>query len=272
MTTERGPIVTLTTDFGGSDHYVAAVKAAILAVAPEATLVDVSHEIPAHDVRAGAWVLRNAAPSFPRRTIHLAVVDPGVGTPRRPIAAVTQNHIVVGPDNGLFSYLFDLEPPLLIAHIAAAHYTRPDPSPVFHARDIFGPAAGHLARGADPANMGPPVDKPVTLELPRARVGQDGTVKAGVAHVDRFGNVVLYVTRAAVVGLLERLRATHLEASTGGVRVTGWVKAYGEAPQGRPVLLLNSSGFVEIGMNQGRASDLLKLKPGDYVDLLPAAS
>lgn len=267
MPESRNPIVTLTTDFGGSDHYVGAVKAAILSIATQVTIVDITHDIPAHDVREAAWVLRNAYNVFPKFTVHVAVVDPGVGTARRPIVAVTESYYFVGPDNGIFSFVFEAEPPARVVAITAPHYLRPSISATFHARDVFGPVAAHLSRGIDITNFGETIEDVTRLELPRPKVMQDGSVRAAVAHVDRFGNVILNLSRPAMEALMERVKASVLSATAGGRRITALHATYGEAPPGTPFLLYNSSDFLEIAVNQGRASDLLALRAGDIVDL-----
>jgi hypothetical protein len=265
MTEARMSIITLTTDFGSADHYVGAVKGAILSVAPQAVIVDITHDVPAHDVREAAWVLRNAIASFPKQTVHVAVVDPGVGSARRPILASTENHHFIGPDNGIFSWVFESEPPRRVVEISAPHYMRSSVSSTFHARDIFGPAAAHLARGTDPGNFGETIEDYAKLDLPRARLTPEGEVRASVAHVDRFGNVVLNLTRTAMEQLMARAGATGMSVAVGAVRVEAIFATYAEAPAGAPFLLYNSSDFLEIAANQGRAADILKVRPGDAV-------
>ncbi|HET9481579.1 MAG TPA: SAM-dependent chlorinase/fluorinase [Candidatus Polarisedimenticolia bacterium] len=267
MPEARLPIITLTTDFGNADHFVGAVKGAILSVSTQLEIVDITHEIPAHDIAAAGWALRNAYNAFPRFTVHLAVTDPGVGSARRPIVAVTEGYAFVGPDNGIFSHVFEVEPPVRVVQITAAHYIRPTISPTFHARDIFGPVAAHLARGAEASNLGEIVEDYVRLELPRPKVTPEGAIRATVAHVDRFGNVVLNVTRTSMESFLERTKAAGFAAVVGSTRITRICTSYAEAPQGVPVLLYNSSNFLEIAANQGRASDLLGVRAGASVDL-----
>src|SRR5678815_1388608 len=215
MPETRVPIITLTTDFGNSDHYVAAVKAAMLTVSTQIAIVDITHEIPAHDVLEAGWVLRNTYAAFPKWTVHLAVVDPGVGTSRRPIIAVTETSYFIGPDNGIFSYVFEVEPPVKVIELTAAHYFRAGVSPTFHARDIFGPVAAHLARGIDSSNFGDAVENIVRLDLPRPKVTPEGAIRATVAHVDRFGNVILNVTRSSMESMAQRMKASGFTAVVG---------------------------------------------------------
>ena len=264
---ERVPIITLTTDLGTRDHYVGAMKAVMLGVSTELAIVDITHEIPPHDLMEAGWVLRNAFATFPPRSVHVAVVDPGVGTTRRPIVAVAGEHLFVGPDNGVFSFVFDVCPPRQVIEISTTHYLQSEISATFHGRDIFAPAAAHLAKGADPSHFGDTIDDFSRLELPRPKVTPGGSVRVAVAHVDRFGNVILNVTHAALAALMERVQATGVTASIGDRRIQRLVKTYGDASPGEPVLLYNSGGFLEIAVNQGRAADLLKLRAGDAADL-----
>jgi hypothetical protein len=268
MPEARLPIITLTTDFGGADHYVGALKGAILSVSTQIAIVDISHEIPAHDVIEAGWVLLNAFGAFPSRTVHVAVADPGVGTSRRPIVAVVRDHLFVGPDNGIFSSIWEVAPPSHVYHITASHYMRSPVSDTFHARDIFGPVAAHLARGIEASNMGDPIEDFVRLELSRPRVMPDGVVKAVVGHIDRFGNIVLNVTRSSLEALLEKTQASGFVAASGNIRITQRFRTYVEAPPGTPFLLFNSSDFLEIAANQARASDLLKVRRGDMIDVI----
>ncbi len=269
MPEPRPPIITLTTDYGTSDHYVGAMKGAILSISPHVAIVDITHEVPAHDVREAGWALRNAFPTFPRGTIHIAVADPGVGTARRPIVAATEGYYFVGPDNGVFSFAFEVEAPTQVITITAPHYLRSTVSATFHGRDVFAPVAAHLARGIDISNFGEPVTDYVSLDLPKPKVAPDGSVRAAVAHVDRFGNVVLNVPRSALEELKERLGASGFAAVAGAAQVTASFGTYGQAPAGSPFLLYNSSDMVEIAANQARAGDLLKLRAGDPVVLTP---
>lgn len=267
--TARGrPIVTLTTDFGTRDHYVAAVKGSLLSIAPDLHIVDVSHEIPAHDVAAGAWILRNAASAFPPGTVHLAVVDPGVGTQRRPLAVASSGHAFVGPDNGLFSFVLDRDPAARVVCLTRVPAPAAGVSAVFHARDLFAPAAALLALGADPLSLGDLVRDPVLAPRASATPGPGGRVRVRVAHVDRFGNVVLDLPRAAGAwaGGLSEARLILSGADPVPLRR---VSTYGEAPAGAPVMLWNSSDFLEIGANLGRASDILGLRAGEFVELEP---
>src|SRR5262245_37794187 len=185
------PVVALLTDFGSQDHYVGAMKGAILTVCPEASLVDLTHEIAAHDVTAGALALASAFRDFPAASVFVAVVDPGVGSPRRALALEAGGYRFVGPDNGILSLVMaEAEGPQALRRIANASLMRPAVSATFHARDVFGPVAAHLARGLPIAEVGPPIDDPVRLSQPEVREVAPGEWEATIVHVDRFGNLI----------------------------------------------------------------------------------
>lgn len=265
------PIITLTTDFGTTDHYVGALKGAILSIATDPILVDITHDIPPHDVMAAAWVLARAVPVFPRRTIHVAVTDPTVGTARKPILIVTDEHYLIGPDNGLFSFVLEASPPSLVIALTTPHYMRQPVSATFHGRDIFGPVAAYLTRGVDPLSFGEQLETCVRLDLPRPAVTPQRTVRASVIHVDRFGNLILNVTRSGLEALLGMDRARSLAVVAGSARIETMVQTYADAPGGVPAILYNSSGFLEIAASRTRASEALGLGAGDVVEVVPRA-
>ena len=211
-------IVTLTTDFGTRDAYVAAMKGAILGIARTVQLVDVTHEVAPHDVAEGAFALEAVAPYFPPGTVHVGVVDPGVGTARRGLAVVSTGQVFVGPDNGLFT-------PFLggsdwaAFELVAPEYRLPAVSPTFHGRDVFAPAAAHVASGVDPSRLGPRVPDPVRLTWPASRRTAEG-VAGVVVHVDRFGNLMTSIparalARARGLGCSRRGRDRRQEAPAG---------------------------------------------------------
>ncbi|MFN2433283.1 MAG: S-adenosyl-l-methionine hydroxide adenosyltransferase family protein [Gemmatimonadota bacterium] len=262
------PLVTLTTDFGTADGYAAAVKGVLAAAAPRARIVDLSHEVPAHDVSAGAWLLLRAAPFFPAGTIHLAVVDPGVGTHRRGLLVELAGQLFVGPDNGLFSLLPLRLPgsPRTVALERGRFPPRPGASVVFDGRDLFAPAAAALAnalagepadavRNLDLAAWGRPIDDWTRLAWtePRAE-GRDWVGE--VVRIDRFGNAITSLTPAHGRGPLQAAGRT---ISRG--------RAYADAAGGEPVALEGSSGFLEIAVRTGSAAERLKLRLGDAVRL-----
>jgi len=261
------PIITLTTDFGTADHYVSSVKAAILSVTSYVQIVDVTHEIPAHDIVAAAFTVRDAYRIFPPRSIHVVVVDPGVGTARKPIVVSCDNHYFVGPDNGVFSQVYDLDPNHKVYEVAASHYMRENPSPTFHGRDIFAPSAAQLARGIGIENFGDAVAEPVKIDVPRPKVTAEGMIRAIVLHVDRFGNLVTNVTQPALENLMQKLGKSKIRGAGKAAPAAELRETYGEAPEGSSFLLFNSSGYLEIAANKARAADALGLGTGDQAEL-----
>ena len=247
------PIVALLTDFGLLDHYAGAMKGAILSACPGATLVDVTHEVAAHDVAAGALALEAAYRYFPDDTVFASVVDPGVGSERRPIAARAGRWLFVGPDNGLFTHVLDAEPGARIHLIANAGLVRVPTAAVFHGRDIFGPAAGRLAGGFPLDEVGPPVTDPVRLDEPRTMRTEDGWSGA-VVHVDRFGNLTTTL-READLAVLGAGDSETLEVRLGS-EVLPFVRSYSDIAAGRACALVGSSGRLEIAVRLGRAAAL----------------
>jgi S-adenosylmethionine hydrolase len=262
-------IVTLTTDFGTRDSYVGQMKAAALALEPGLQIVDVCHEVPPQDVAGGAYVLESAFATFPPGTIHVAVVDPGVGGTRRPIAARSPNYHFVAPDNGLLTRVAAREPLLEAVVLAEPAFRRQPASPTFEGRDVFAPAAAWLARGVELERLGPAAGELVRLPWTPARPQRGRPCRVRVIHVDRFGNVTLDVAAAA---LREALGAE----PDGGARlrvdgtlapVSRFHRTYAEATDDRPFLLINSAGYLELAVAGDSAAARLGLEPGAEVDL-----
>jgi S-adenosylmethionine hydrolase len=268
------PVVALLTDFGTEDHYVGAVKGAILTVCPEANLVDVAHGVPPHDVVAGAFALAAAYRFFPAGTVFLAVVDPGVGSARRALAVEAAGYRFVGPDNGLFTFLLRDARPARVHEVANAGLFRFEVSHTFHARDVFGPVAGHLARGLPLEDVGPALGDPVLLpEEPTRRVGAEEW-QTSVLHVDRFGNLITHLHRDELRGILGELDEdlTGMAAVVEGI-VVPLARTYADVPEGEPCALVGGSGRLEVAVNRGNASRLLGASRGAPIRLrraLPA--
>ena len=242
------PIIALLTDFGRRDAYVGVMKGVILTICPDATLVDLTHDVPAHDVRHGARVLAACAPYYPAGTIFVAVVDPGVGSPRRAIAIDDGRHRFVGPDNGLLIGALASSPPIVV-EIAAPEYQRPAVSRTFEGRDRFAPVAAHLARGVPIGALGPRVVDPVRLEW-TAPVVSAASVTGVVDDVDHFGNLVTNVPRAA----LDAVQAGgRVEITLGGRVVPRLVAAYADVAAGEACALVGSTDRLEIAVHGGRA-------------------
>ena len=251
--------VSFTTDYGTLDGFVAAVKGVIAGIAPDVTVIDVTHQVPPQDVRRGAAVLAQTAPWLPP-AVHLAVVDPGVGTRRRGLAVVAARGLLVGPDNGLLLPAADALGGMTAAYeLVDPAYRLAEVSTTFHGRDVFAPAAAHLCLGLDPARLGPAVADPVRLPAPTVHIGPDG-VRAEVLSVDGFGNV--------------QLAATGLGDLTGTVRVQDGLatvgRTFADVPDGELVVLADSAGYVAIAVNRGSAAARLGVEPGDVVEIRTA--
>ena len=248
--------VSFTTDYGTADGFVAAVKGVIAGIAPDARVLDVTHQVPRQDVRRGAAVLAQTAPWLPA-SVHLAVVDPGVGTQRRGVAVVAAGGVLVGPDNGLLLPAADALGGVTGAYeLADPAYRLPAVSATFHGRDVFAPAAAHLCLGLDPTRLGPPVPDLVRLPAPTVHIGPN-EVRAEVLSVDGFGNV--------------QLAATDLGGLAGPVRVQGQPatvgRTFADVPTGALVVLTDSAGYVAVAVNRGDAATRLGLRPGATVDI-----
>jgi S-adenosyl-L-methionine hydrolase (adenosine-forming) len=255
------PVITLTTDFGLSDHYVGTMKGVILGICPRARIVDLSHGVTAFNISEAAFVVAQAYRYFPKKTVHVAIVDPGVGTARRPLVVEAGGHYFVGPDNGVFSMVLNREKHKVRA-ATATHYFLKQPSQTFHGRDIFAPVAAHLAAGVAPAKFGKPIDdflRPASEKPVRtARRGWTGTI----LKIDRFGNLVTNF-------LLEEFPQMErgFEMLVGLQIVRTLARTYQECPPGEPFLIVGSSGYVEVSVNEGSAQKVLGCGVGAPVEL-----
>jgi hypothetical protein len=277
-------MITLTTDFGTSDGYVAAMKGVMLSIHPEARLVDVTHDIAPQDVMEAAFVLRTTVDYFPDGTVHLVVVDPGVGTERRAVAVRAGGNWYVGPDNGVFPLVLDdAEPEAILELDRPASWRSDTPSTTFHGRDIFAPVAAHLDAGRDPEKIGTPVDelRPLRWAMP---ITDTHSVQGYVAHVDRFGNCITNIRRETLLrtglddvpkepaqasspgDLLSDLPA--LKGYVGNAVIRDLDETYGAVAEGDPLLLFGSSGFLEVAVNAGNAAELLNIRKGDSIKVV----
>ena len=249
------PIVALLTDFGSQDHYVGAVRGAVLAACRDAAVVDLTHDLPPHDVLAAAFSLAAARGAFPGGTTFLAVVDPGVGTARRALALDACGQRFVGPDNGIFTFVLAEQPSARVHEITNAGLYRARVSATFHARDIFGPVAGRLAAGMDLDEVGPPLADPVRLSLEPPRQVGAGEWEATVLHVDRFGNLITTFTEADLEAVLATVLGdpTELVVVVEGM-VLPFVRTYADVCEGEACAVLGSSGRLEVSVNRGNAS------------------
>jgi hypothetical protein len=260
------PIITLLTDFGPSDVFVGSMKGVILGINPLAKIVDLTHEVPAHDIRCAAYLLHSAARFFPPGTIHVAVVDPGVGSERRPLLAFSLEQYFIAPDNGLLSYVLASELDAEIRELTNKQYFLGSIGSTFHGRDVFAPAAAWLSRGEPIESFGPEVDNVVRLEVPRAF--EDGGKLIGqVQHIDRFGNLITNISKEDLVSYAGAARVSTLEVQIHQARINGLHRCYADAPAGQLAALVNSDGWLEIFSPQGRATDFVKADIGERVEV-----
>ena len=258
-------LITLTTDFGLADSYVAVMKGVILGIAPQARIVDITHHIAPQNVRQAATVLQAAVPYFPPHTIHVAVVDPGVGSARRPIAVRTPQAIFIGPDNGLFSIVLTEANTenLAVLHLDQTAYWLPTVSRTFHGRDIFSPVAAHLAAGAPFESLGTPITDPVIIAISQPSKLHDGAIHGEVVYVDGFGNLISDIPEAWLAG-------RHWVLSCAGQEILGPSQSYASAQPGELLALISSSGTLEIAVRDGSAAARLRARPGEPIQARPS--
>ena len=256
------PIVALLTDFGTADPYLGAMKGAILAVCPPATLVDLVHDLAPQDVAAAALVLEASYPSFPTGTVFVAVVDPGVGTQRRGLALRAGGFLFVGPDNGIFTGVLEAHPDARIHALTNRDLFRLPTSPVFHGRDVFGPVGGYLALGVGLEQVGPTVSDPVLLPPAPLRALGPGDWEATIVHEDRFGNLITNL-RDEDLGVAEGSLG-EIWVSLGETRLS-LVRTYGDVRRGEACALIGSSGRLEVAVREGSAARQLGAGKGATV-------
>ncbi|MFC1885025.1 S-adenosyl-l-methionine hydroxide adenosyltransferase family protein [Thermodesulfobacteriota bacterium] len=255
---ETSGIITLTTDFGVQDPYVGAMKGVILSINPQATMIDITHGIQPGSIYSASLILKEAHSYFPKGTIHLGVVDPGVGSDRRPVLIRTEKFFFVGPDNGIFwpsimeCEVFDA------IHLTKRQYFMKNISSTFHGRDIFAPVAAHLSMGIDPMKMGNPISDPLKLEMPSPLV-DESMLSGHIMRVDRFGNLITNIHKDL---LKDFLNESSPVVTVGGLKISGLSKTYHEAGEGEIIVLSGSSGFIEISENKGRACDRIAREKG----------
>ncbi len=256
-------IITLTTDFGLRDAYVGSMKGVILFIHPHARIIDIAHELPAHRIFPAAALLREACPRFPPGTVHVAVVDPGVGGRRSPLLLKIDNRFYVGPDNGIFGLLLQDLPFQGAWRLERSEFFLNPVSRTFHGRDIFAPVAAHVAAGIPPEAFGPPTPHPARLSLPPYRE-ETGVLSGKVVWIDHFGNCITNLTEKVISRWAGESTFTVHAASR---KIAETSATYESTPQGEPLSLINSMGYLEISCNQDRADRILGLREGDRVIL-----
>jgi hypothetical protein len=257
-------LITLTTDFGTRDWFVGAMKGVILGLQPEATLVDLTHDVASGDIRAGAFALMAACSLFPKGTVHLAVVDPGVGGPRQALAVQTANYFFVGPDNGLLSFALAREKIRRICRLENWRFFLKTVSRTFHGRDVFAPVAAHLSRGIAIEQLGPRLDDFVRLDWPPVVV-HPNRIQGEIVYVDRFGNLITNIGAEHLRHFGDRLCGVF----AGTKRLCPIAPSYGAVAVGRPLAVVGSTGFLELAVNGTSAAERLHRKVGDQLDVRP---
>ncbi|MBN2125893.1 MAG: SAM-dependent chlorinase/fluorinase [Deltaproteobacteria bacterium] len=243
-------IITLLTDFGLSDPYGAMMKGVILSINPNAHPVDISHQVRTGSIIQASGIILDAFPFFPKGTVHVGVVDPGVGGERRLLAIEANDHFFVGPDNGIFWPLIQKYRADRIVQLIETRYFLPHVTRTFHGRDVFAPVSAHISLGVGLEEMGPPLEDPIQADLPRPRLSE-GLIQGQIVHVDHFGNLITNIGRKELEDLLGTSRPV---IEVGALLIEGLSQTYGDAEEGQPLALINSSDMLEIAVNLGRAS------------------
>jgi S-adenosyl-L-methionine hydrolase (adenosine-forming) len=256
-------VITLTTDFGTQDWFVGTMKGVILGIQPKARPVDITHEIAPGDIRAGAFALMAAAPYFPKGTIHVAVVDPGVGSLRRAIAVKTRRAVFIGPDNGVLTWALRHESLVEVRQITNEKLFHQPVSRTFHGRDIFAPTAAHLSAGKKFSHVGPKISDWVQLPWPDP-MRSEKSLTGEIIHIDRFGNAITNLAE----DLLPKNEWSKASITVKRHKLGAPVDCYAAGQTGQAMTILSSAGFLEIAVNGGSAARQLKLKCGDAVKVL----
>jgi S-adenosyl-L-methionine hydrolase (adenosine-forming) len=257
-------IITLTTDFGLDDIHVGVMKGVIFSINPACAIVDITHAVEPRDIAAGALALESACPYFSAGAIHVAVVDPGVGSGRRALVVKTERSLFVGPDNGIFSFAMKSPGLKAVYEITAKEYFLPDVSATFHGRDIFAPVAAHLSKGVPPEHTGRRIDDPVMLPQAVPVMCGAGALEGCIEHIDRFGNLITNVRRDMLKGFVREAR---IRASCKRFDITALLPSYATAQEGEPFCIIGSSGRLEISVKNSSAAKLLGACRGDSIVL-----
>jgi len=261
-------MITFLTDFGIKDHYVASMKGVILSINPRCTIIDISHEVHPHDIGEGAFLLANAYSFFPKGTIHLAVVDPGVGGSRKSILVTTSDFFFLGPDNGLFTFALQKEKVKHVVALTNRKYFLSEISATFHGRDVFAPVAGYLSLGVKPKDFGNEINSWSRITFQKPRI-ENGKLVGEVFHIDSFGNLISNIGEKEFFIFSKR---RSLKIRIGRHLISCLKKRYGEGKIDEPIALIGSGGFLEISVRDASAQKLLKAKKGDKIEIQMSGS
>lgn len=263
----RPAIITLTTDFGLNDHFVGAMKGVMLQTTPDAQIVDISHAVQPFDILDGALTISQAYSYFPSGTVHVVIVDPGVGTARRPIILTGDRHLFVAPDNGVLSMIYDREERISVRHVTAEHYFLQPRSNTFHGRDIFAPVAASLAKGVEVSRFGDEITDYVRFAAPRPKPVDERTLRGIVLKIDRFGNLITNITPADMPRLFESAPPA-FKITVGKAQATRICANYSQGAPAEVFGILGSMGYLEIATNRGSAFQLLGAGKGSDVSIV----
>jgi S-adenosylmethionine hydrolase len=260
-------IVTFTTDFGLNDPFVGIMHGVVLNIHPETSIVDISHAVASYDVFDGGWTIAQAYRFFPPRTVHVVVVDPGVGGTRRPIIVETDDYIFVAPDNGVLSLVEMREAKFTVRHVTAERYFLQPVSQTFHGRDVFSPVAGWLSKGVAPAEFGPEISDYMRLALPAVeRIGEN-SLRGVVLKVDKFGNLITNISQQEAPALFTTTPPP-VSILVAGQTITHVCHSYGEGGEGEFFAIVGSSGYLEIAARQASAAEKLASGVGTPVGVV----
>ena len=262
---DKRSLITLTTDFGEADYFVSTMKGVIYGINPAVRIVDVTHLIPPHDVYAAAFTLMCCYKSFPGNTIHVVVVDPGVGSARRPIMVMTDDYNFIGPDNGVFSYIYQLSRVNRVVHFTSVHYFQQPVSNTFHGRDVFASCAAYVSKQVDWKMMGEEISDPVRFNTPAATVTGENHIRGAVIHVDRFGNLITNITAAELTE--ERVRAG-IRVRVGKHETSRLLGTFSEANPNELFAYFGSAGFLELAVPRQSAANVVEARRGFEVEVL----
>lgn len=262
---EKQPLITILTDFGEADYFVPAMKGVIYSINPAAEIVDLTHQIPPHDIYAGAFTLMCCYKEFPRGTLHLVVVDPGVGSSRRPVMVMSDEYNFIGPDNGVFSYIYQREHVNRVVHFTTDHYFRKPVSNTFHGRDIFAACAGYVSKLVDWRSMGEEITDPVRFNVPTAAAVNEKQIKGAVIHIDRFGNIITNITRSE---LDESMLQQSPRIRVGKHEARRILTHFAEAEANELFGYFGSAGFLELAVPRQSAARMVEARRGIEVEVV----
>ncbi|MBI2556260.1 MAG: SAM-dependent chlorinase/fluorinase [Planctomycetes bacterium] len=287
MTARQPRVITLLTDFGNQDAYVGIMKGVIAGINPFANIVDICHSISPQDIFSGAYLLYTSYKYFPRKTIHVAVVDPGVGSRRNIICVEAKNYFFLAPDNGILSFIIQNEKPKSIFRITNNKYFLSSLSNTFHGRDVFAPVAAYLSLGVRPQKMGIKINQLKQLDMPKPVHKKTGQVEGQIIYIDRFGNLITNIKKEYLVKWVggqksevgsqkpdtckkaskEKILSQRdtMETTIGMKKIVGLSKTYTDAKPGEPLVLFGSAGFLEVSINQGNAQKYFKVDKGSKI-------